>query len=169
MTEYLDVRDYEGNKRGFTVERGKHSHEDWWYLCIHAYLVNSDGLFLIQQRAMTKEYFPGIWDITCGAALAGESSLDAAIRETKEELGLDVSDFESFFVGTSHCYDCINHVYFFKGDFSLGDLTLQKDEVMNAKFITKDELLRLIENSEFKDPQYYEMIASFLENTFNKR
>ena len=103
VKEYLDVRDYDGNKLGFMVERGKHQHKDWWYLCIHAYIMNNEGKFLIQQRAMTKKYFPGIWDITCGAALAGETSLDAAIRETKEELGLDVSSFDISFIGTSHC------------------------------------------------------------------
>ena len=39
------------------------------------------------------------------------------IREVKEEIGLDVSGFETDFVGVSHCYDCVNHVYFFKGNF----------------------------------------------------
>jgi len=163
VKEYLDVRDYDGNKLGFTVERGKHQHKDWWYLCIHAYIMNSEGKFLIQQRAMTKKYFPGIWDITCGAALAGEASLDAAIRETKEELGLDVSSFDTSFIGTSHCYDCVNHVYLFKGSFELSDLTLQKEEVMNVKLVNATELLELIENSEFKDLNYLKMITEYLD------
>ncbi len=162
MPEYLDVRDYYGNKRNIVVERGKHQHEDWWYLCIHAYIMNTDGNFLIQQRAFTKKYFPGIWDITCGAALSGEDSVEAAIRETKEELGLDVSSFERTFVGISHCYDCINHVYFFKGDFTLEELTLQKDEVNDVKLVNKNELIDLVVNSEFKDEEYHKMIKDFL-------
>lgn len=167
MPEYLDVRDFDGNKLGFTVERGKHQHEGWWYLCVHAYIVDQNGNFLLQRRALTKEYFPGIWDITCGAALSGEEALDAAIRETKEEIGLDVSKFESYFVGISHCYDCVNHVYFFKGEFSLDDLTLQEEEVMDVKLVTKDELLSFIRSSEFKDPDYHNMIFDFLEHQFN--
>lgn len=162
MPEYLDVRDYDGNKLGFTVERGNHSHDGWWYLCIHAYIMNDEGKFLIQQRSMTKKYFPGIWDITCGAALAGENSLDAAIRETKEELGLDVSNFDRTFIGTSHCYDCVNHVYLFKGNFAFSDLTLKEDEVMAVKLVTGNELLELIKNSEFKDSDYYEMVSMFI-------
>lgn len=164
MKEYLDVRDYNGNKLGFSVERGKHQHENWWYLCIHAYIMNEEGNFLIQRRALTKEYFPGIWDITCGAALAGESSVDAAIREVKEELGIDVSEFERQFINTSHCYDCINHAYLFKGSFSLTDLSLQEDEVMDAKLISKDELLDLVKNSPFKDPDYYKSLVEFFDN-----
>ena len=164
MPEYLDVRDYYGNKRGIIVERGKHQHEDWWYLCVHVYIMTSDGNFLIQQRAMAKEYFPGIWDITCGAALSGEDSVQAAIRETKEELGLDVSDFERTFLGTSHCYDCVNHIYLFRGNFKLSDLKLQEEEVMNVKLVPKDQLLDLIKNSEFKDEKYYDAISDFLKD-----
>lgn len=162
MAEYIDVCDYNGNKRGFYVERGRHHHKDWWYLCIHAYIYTPDGMFLIQRRSLEKQYFPGIWDITCGAADHGESSLEAAIREVREELGLDVSDFEAEFVGISHCYDCVNHVYFFKGEFTLEDLSLQTEEVMDAKLIDKNELMELIRNSEFKDPEYHEMIADHL-------
>lgn len=167
MAEYMDVRDYDGNKRGFYVERGRHHHKDWWYLCIHAYVYTPDGKFLIQRRSLEKRYFPGIWDITCGAADMGETSLDAAIREVKEELGLDVSGFETHFVGTSHCYDCVNHVYFFKGEFTLDDLTLQKEEVMDARFIDKSELMEFIRNSEFKDPEYHKMIENFLVHIFS--
>ena len=162
MPEYLDVRDYDGNKRGIVVERGKHQHKDWWYLCVHVYIMNLDGNFLIQRRAMTKEYFPGIWDITCGAALSGEDSVDAAFRETKEELGIDISSFDRAFIGTSHCFDCVNHVYLFKGRVELSDLKLQKEEVMDAKFVSKQELLSLITNSEFKDEEYLEMMQKFL-------
>ncbi|MBR6633853.1 MAG: NUDIX domain-containing protein [Clostridia bacterium] len=162
MPEYLDVYDYDGNKRGFSVERGKHHHEDWWYLCIHAYIFTPDGKFLIQRRSPKKQYFPNIWDITCGAANSGETSLEAAIREVKEELGLDVSGFETSFVGVSHCYDCVNHVYFFKGEFTLDDLTLQEDEVVDAKFVEKDELIDLIVNSEFKDGEYHKMIEDYI-------
>lgn len=162
MPEYLDVRDYDGNKMGIVVERGKHSHEGWWYLCVHVYIMTPDGRFLIQRRAMTKQYFPGIWDITCGAALSGEDSIDAAIRETKEELGIDVSSFDRTYIGMSHCYDCVNYVYLFKGQVELSHLKLQKEEVMDAKFVAKEELLTLIKNSEFKDEKYFEMMENFL-------
>ena len=161
--ELLDAYDYDGNKKGYTVERGCGKENDW-FLCVHAYVVNQEGKFLIQRRALTKEYFPGIWDITCGAALSGETAEEAAIREVKEELGLDVSSFKRYYVCKSHCYDCLNYVYFFVGSFSLNDLVLQKDEVMDVKLVCKEELLDLILNSEFKDDEYFYNISSFLNN-----
>ena len=39
---------------------------------------------------MTKAWAPGWWEVSGGAAQAGESSYDAVLREVKEETGLDV-------------------------------------------------------------------------------
>ena len=72
MKEMLDVYDINGNKTGEVVERYHHQIEGNYYLCIHAYIVTSDGKYILQKRSMEKKYFPGIWDITCGAADAGE-------------------------------------------------------------------------------------------------
>lgn len=47
---------------------------------------------------MTKAWAPGSWEVSGGAAQAGEDSLDAVKREIKEETGLDVSSFEGGFV-----------------------------------------------------------------------
>ncbi len=167
MAEYLDVYDIDGNKKGYTVERGRHSAPGNWFLCVHVYIFTPDGKFLIQRRSLEKEYFPGIWDITCGAALAGETALDAAFRETKEELGLDVTGFKRHFVGKSRCFDCLNEVYFFEGAFELSELVLQKEEVMDAKFVSKDELIDLIVKSNFKDNDYHKMISDFILSIFS--
>ena len=43
---------------------------------------------------MTKAWAPGWWEVSGGAAQAGEASYDAVLREVKEETGLDVKDAE---------------------------------------------------------------------------
>lgn len=46
---------------------------------------------LLQQRSLTKSSKPGWFHISAGGHInVGESALEAAIRETKEEMGLDV-------------------------------------------------------------------------------
>ncbi len=40
-----------------------------------------------------------MWECTGGSALIGETSKEAAIRETKEELGIDVSESEATLIG----------------------------------------------------------------------
>ena len=54
-------------------------------------VVARHGTFLITKRVLTKAWAPGWWEVSGGAAQAGESSYDAVLREVKEETGLDVS------------------------------------------------------------------------------
>jgi len=160
MKEMLDVYDINGNKTGEVVERYKHQKEGAYYLCIHAYIVTRDNRFIIQRRSMTKKYFPGIWDITCGAADSGEDGYTAAVREVGEELGIDVSGCECRLVGKSIYFDCLNDVYFFYTDFSVEDCVPDPEEVMEVKAVSADELISLIKESSFKTDEYLEMITN---------
>lgn len=62
----------------------------------------SDGRFLLQKRDKAAARLPGYWGFFGGAVEKGESPEQAAIREAKEELDIDVADpilllEESFF------------------------------------------------------------------------
>lgn len=59
-----------------------------------------DGKFLITQRVMTKAWAPGWWEVSGGAAQAGEESIDAVRREVREETGIDVTDARGGYVFT---------------------------------------------------------------------
>jgi isopentenyl-diphosphate delta-isomerase len=53
-------------------------------------LFRGDGAMLLQQRAASKYHSPGLWSNTCcGHPRPGESTVDAARRRLREELGLD--------------------------------------------------------------------------------
>ena len=55
----------------------------------HVVLFNPQGELLLQQRALCKDVFPGLWDSSAaGHVGVGESFLDCAYRETREELGV---------------------------------------------------------------------------------
>ena len=62
-----------------------------YHLTVLGVIHRPDGRFLITRRVMTKAWAPGWWEVSGGAAQAGESSYDAVLREVKEETGLDVS------------------------------------------------------------------------------
>ncbi len=87
MAEFWDVRDAHGVKLGRLHERGTPMREGEYHLSVTVWIANSRGEFLISKRAPAKNS-PNMWEPTGGGALAGEESLDAALRETKEELGL---------------------------------------------------------------------------------
>ena len=51
-----------------------------------------DGTYLLMQRDFCK-HFGGMWELTAGgSALQGESPMECAIRELKEETGIEAAD-----------------------------------------------------------------------------
>lgn len=48
--------------------------------------------FFLTKRSWSKKYYPGYWECTGGHVLSGESFLQAAQREVKEELGISMEE-----------------------------------------------------------------------------
>lgn len=54
------------------------------------FIFNSSGAMLIQQRALNKYHSPGLWTNTCCShPRPGETTIEAAGRRLKEELGFE--------------------------------------------------------------------------------
>ena len=98
MTEIWDIYDRYGNRTGRTMKRGIPKEGDYM-LCVHMFLLTSDNRYLIQKRSENKESHPGEWDITGGAAISGESSVDAILRETEEEVGIKLDEKDLYYAG----------------------------------------------------------------------
>jgi isopentenyl-diphosphate delta-isomerase len=61
---------------------------------LSVFLFDKQGKVLVQQRARHKLTWPGVWSNSCcGHPKPKESYEKAALREVKEELGLEVKDF----------------------------------------------------------------------------
>ncbi|MCH3907402.1 MAG: NUDIX domain-containing protein [Sphaerochaeta sp.] len=89
--EIWDIYDRNGLKTGRTIERGAQCQNGEYHKAVHVCLFNSKGSLLIQKRTANKEAWPGLWDVSSGGSvLSGEESRDAAGRETKEELGVEI-------------------------------------------------------------------------------
>lgn len=86
--EINDIYDESGTATGRTTARGTTLAPGEYYLAVQVWIRNETGDYLIQQRALNHRSAPGIWATTAGYVLAGETSIDGAIREVQEELGL---------------------------------------------------------------------------------
>ena len=145
--EYWDIYDANKNVTGRTMKRN-----DWilkdgeYHLTVLGVIKRPDGRFLITKRVMTKAWAAGWWEVSGGAAQAGETSKEAVIREVGEETGLDVSNAEGGYVftykrenpgeGDNYFVD----VYRFEMDFAESDLKLQQEETDGYKLATKQEI-----------------------------
>jgi mutator protein MutT len=68
---------------------------------VHVLLVRDDDILLTRRRD-TNPLFDGLWHLPSGKLDAGESVLDAAVREAKEEVGVHVDPADLRLVHTLH-------------------------------------------------------------------
>ena len=120
--------------------------EDEYHLTVLGVIRRPDGKYLITRRVLTKAWAPGWWEVSGGAAQAGEESRDAVLREVKEETGLDASQAEGGYLftykrenpgeGDNYFVD----VYRFVMDVEDKDLKLQTEETDGYMFATLDQI-----------------------------
>ncbi len=145
--EYWDIYDKDKKLTGRTMKRNDWClADDEYHLTVLGVVARRDGKFLITKRVMTKAWAPGWWEVSGGAAMSGESSKDAVLREVKEETGLDVSDWDGGYMFTYHRENpgegdnYFVDVYRFVGDFEDSDLNLQTEETDGYMLATLDEI-----------------------------
>ena len=87
--EMVKLVDEQNNEIG-SVFRKEVRQQNLWHRASYIFIQSkSDGKFLIQKRAKTKDYCPAYYDlVTGGVVSAGEDDDISASRELEEELGL---------------------------------------------------------------------------------
>jgi isopentenyldiphosphate isomerase len=116
----------------------------------HVLIFDDEGRMLLQLRGNVK--FPYHWSTSVGGHIkSGETCEDAALREMKEEAGVDVS-LEFLFKDTFvHDYGIKKFLYIYKavhdGPFICGE------DVEKLEFFTLDEIREMIKNGEKFHPE----------------
>ena len=85
--EYWDLYDANRRKLNKTTTRGSMLNDNEFHLVVNVWIKNKNNEFLISRRAESKPH-PLMWETTGGSVLLGEESVDAAVREAKEELNV---------------------------------------------------------------------------------
>lgn len=164
--ELWDVLDINGNPTGKVIEKDGDLGPGEYYMGVHMYIKNSEGKFLIQKRAKCKKYYPEIWDMNMGQVIAGETSKEAAIREVAEEIGIKLQEDELIFL-TRFRWEQYNHlvdIWVIHKDIDINSISLQEEEVSEAKYVTKEKLISLLEDQSpdrpWRPSEYVEIIKS---------
>lgn len=119
---------------------------------VHVLIFNPAGDMALQLRSKTKSFCPNHWSTTAaGHVDSGETYLEAARRETIEEVGIDVSLTE---IG-KHWY--INgfdkkSLTIFRGTFE-GPFHVNPAEVQRVEFFSPAQIANMIANQEPMHPE----------------
>ena len=108
------------------------------------------------KKSENKKLWPNLWDVTAGGHVdSGEFGIQALIRETKEELGIQISAEDIKYIAgltsvniqgdiiNKHYNEC----YLITKNIHISDIIVQKEEVEEVKYFSKAELIKRIENN----------------------
>ena len=174
MEELIDVLDENGNKTGEILTRKQIHKKGLCHKIVVISIIDEKGNILMQQRSKNKSKNPGNWDVAvAGHVSSGQTSTEAAIRETLEEVGIKVKEKELEYVLTyknkeivkedyidNQIYDC----YIVKKEkIDLKDIKIQKSEVEQVKLCNLKEFEQIIENGNIvKRDEFYNKIIEYL-------
>lgn len=144
MMEIWDLYTSEREPTGETMVRGDPIPPGCCHLVVHVWIQNAKGEWLISQRAASRPSWPLMWETVGGSVVAGENSLMGAIREAKEEVGVDLAlDAGQVITSVVRPHNDIMDVWLFRYD---GDIDLSRattDEVAQSKWMTVEEIRAL--------------------------
>ena len=157
MIEYRDLYDENKQVTGKTFIKGEQVPKGYYYLIVTIVIKNNDK-YLIQKRVEKKG---GRWALTGGHPKAGESSLEGIRAEVKEELGIDITNDNPILFKTITYNDQFFDLYYLEKDININDIKIQKEEVADVCYATKDEIIKMHNENKFHEG-HYKMFEEYL-------
>lgn len=95
----------------------------------------------------------GVYGFPKGHVEAGEMERQTALREVKEETGLDVTLLDGFRTTDEYMIpetDILKHIVYFLGEYEDQQYTAQKKEISRIELCTFDEAMALFQHESSK-------------------
>lgn len=173
--ERWDLYTQDRIRTGETMIRGEEIPEDRCHLVVRVWIVNAKGEYLISRRAASRPTFPLLWEAVGGSVVAGEDSLSGALREAKEEVGIDLAPMEGKLAGSEvHMaaggkkYGSIRDVWLFPYDGAVSLKHATTDEVSCIKWMTASEIEKLHQAGELV-PSSWESFGLIRDQSIERR
>ena len=145
--EYTDLYDDNKNLTGEKIFREKGTKlevpKGKYTIVVLAFIENSKGEFLFQMKKKKKK---SVWATTGGHVKAGQTSKEAILEEIKEELGIDIDPTEIELFKTYKYESAFKDVFYIRKDININELVYEEDEVEYVQYLTKEEIMDLINN-----------------------
>ena len=164
--EKWDILNSRGEPTGRRVNRGRRAilRAGEYHSVVHIWIIDSRGRLLIQRRSEKKHLMPGEWAATGGATIAGETPFASARRELFEELSIYSDENSLKKIATIKRRNSILTIWKIVKDVPVGALRLQKSEVSEVRWVTREELERMIADGKYHNygREYFDIVFSAL-------
>lgn len=184
MDELIDIVNDLGKPTGKIALKSEAHKNGWYHNTIHLWLFTSKGEILLQQRSHKKAIHPLLWDVSVAGHIdAGESFIEAALRETEEEIGLQLQPeclnkigvilHESSYNDGSIQDNEFHQVFISELKVEIDKLIPQEEEVEALKLVSLNEFEALLKESESNshfvstNKSYYEFILKEIKERLN--
>ena len=175
MDELVDILTPEGELTGKTVLKSEAHKYGWFHPTVHVWFFTDDKKILLQKRASVKKVFPNHWDVSVAGHIgAGEGIIDTAIRESKEEIGIVISENELTKIGLRkdeivHPNGILDnefkHIFICKLNCDISKLSMQVGEVDDLQLFDVSILKDTKKHGSFMVPNmnnYYDFVFNEL-------
>jgi len=151
--EYWDLYDRNGNPLNKTQVRGP-TNKNEYHIVINVWIKNDDNKIILTKRHPDKPW-PNKWECTGGSIIAGEDSVSGAVREVKEEIGIDIKNIRFIERIIRDEYPDFLDVYLCIENIKLAETKLQEGEVIDINWFTKEEVKEMVKTGELAEPLNY--------------
>ncbi len=176
--EYLDVVNEDGSLTGESLTYKEVHKRGLLHRTARVWFVNSNGEVLVQKRSNSMRIFPGLWDAGVGGHVSsGETSVEGAQKETREEIGLEIPKEEYQLIFTvrapkikyfdDYTDNEFNDVYVVRRNLDISNLQLEKDEVNEVRWLDLDTFEKWTKSEEkilADHNEEYSKLISYLRN-----
>ena len=138
--EYWDLYNKDREKVAKRHKSGEPIEKGMYHIVVNVWIVNSEKQVLLTKRHPQKKLWGGLWECSAaGSVLAGEDSLQGALRETEEEIGVILLPPEAVLLESIIREDDFRDTFLFTKNISIDELKYAPKEIVDAKWVTKNE------------------------------
>ena len=168
--EYWDVLDENGNPTGEIMKKydEKVFERGLYHLGSDLWPINSENKILIQKRSSQKRLEPNVWAMTGGSVIIGENSKQTIIRESKEELDINVNCDDLKLITRFKTGNVWIDTYIIKKDYDISEMKFKEDEVSEVKWASFEEIDDLVNKGQFIKNRW-EFVSKFLKNEIENK
>ena len=147
--ELIEIVDENGNFTGQVMDKEEAHDKNLLHNEVGIFIINEKKEILLEKRSANKRFNPNKWGLCAGHVDAYETLEEAALREIKEEVGLDVSIEELIPYGEKEVTikDSNSHItyfYYVKCNKKEDEFIIQEEELSKVKWFNIDEIIMMI-------------------------